>query len=83
MDGQRFELEDVMKVETGFGKGILSSILKKILERKFGVKFESFEVPTLFIQSGSCDKDINFVIEICGQLPKCELINLWKKGEKE
>ena len=74
-------MEDIVKVETGFGRGILSFILKKFLEGKFGVKFTDFEISHFSARRPPDAKDVDFHISICGQIPTEHIIKL-TKGEK-
>ena len=57
-------------------------ILKKFLEKKFGVKFESFEVPEFIIHTCTTSKVYNFNIKITGSIGKGEIISLIQKGDK-
>lgn len=72
--------EDIMKIETGWGRGILGFVLKKFLEGKFGVKFENFEVPVFRIYSSSCERNCKFNIAIQGEVNKADIIGLLQRG---
>lgn len=75
--------EDIMKIETGWGKGILGFVLKKFLEGKFGVKFEDFSVPQFKIYTSADGRNCNFHIEIKGEVNKADIIGLLKKGDNK
>ncbi len=70
------DVEDIVQVDTGFGKGIISFILKKFLEKKFGIKFEEFTIPELKIHTYGASTCYRFDIEIKGMIPKGEVLKL-------
>ena len=76
-------MEDMVKVETGFGRGVLGFVLKKILEGKFGVKFVDFEVSHFSIRRPADSKDIDFHISVCGQISKNYILKLIKERKDE
>lgn len=75
-------MEDVMKFETGFGKGISEFIFKKILEGKFGVKFGKFDIKEFNICSPVDGSKVAFNINVSFDLDKADIIRLIQKGEK-
>lgn len=77
------DVEDIIQLDTGLGKGIIGFILKKFLEKKFGVKFADFEVPEFKIFTRGGWKNYEFNIKITGSIGKGELIELIRKGGKE
>lgn len=77
------DVEDIIQLDTGLGKGIIGFILEKFLEKKFGVKFADFEVPEfkIFTRGGTTKYDFN--IKITGSIDKGEIIRLIQKGNEE
>lgn len=75
------DVEDIIQLDTGFGKGIIGFILKKFLEKKFGIKFADFKVSEfkIFTRGGTTKYDFN--IKITGSIDKGEIISLVQKGE--
>ena len=59
------EPEDIIQLDTGLGKGIIGFILKKFLEKKFGVKFVHFVVPEfkIFTRGGTTKYDFSIKIK--------------------
>ena len=76
------DLEDIIQVNTGIGKGIVGFILKKALEKSLGIKFESFTVPELNIHTFGASENYCFSIQVKGNVSKDQIIKL-VKGEKE
>ena len=76
------DVEDIVQVDTGFGKGIIGFILEKILEKKFGIKFEEFTIPGLKIHTYGASTCYRFDIEIKGMIPKGEVLKIME-GDKE
>lgn len=74
------DVEDIIQLDTGFGKGLIGFILKKFLERKFGVKFEDFEVPEFKIHTYGASKQYDFNIKITGSIGKGEILSLIQEG---
>ena len=72
------DVEDIVQVNTWFGKEIIGFILKKILEKKFGTKFEEFTVPELKIHTYASSAYYRFDIEIKGMISKDEVLKLVK-----
>lgn len=77
------DVEDIIRLDTGLGKGIMGFILKKFLEKKFGVKFMDFDVTELSIFTCGGSGNYDFKIGITGSIGKGELIELIQKGDKE
>lgn len=77
------EPEDIIQLDTGLGKGIIGFILKKFLEKKFGVKFVNFEVPEFKIFTRCSTTKYDFNIKITGSIDKGEIIRLIQKGNEE
>ena len=77
------DVEDIIQLDTVFGKGIIGFILKKFLERKFGVKFEDFKVSEFKIFTRGGSKQYDFNIRITGSISKGEILSLIQKGNKE
>lgn len=75
-------MEDIVKIETGFGRGVLGFILKKILEGKFGVKFTDFEVSYFSARRPPDAGDVDFHISVCGQIPTEHILKLIKGEDK-
>ena len=65
-----------MQVNTCFGKGIVGFILKKILEKKLGIKFEEFAIPELKIHTYAHSSCYSFNIEIEGMVSKGEVLKI-------
>lgn len=76
-------MEDIVKIETGFGKGILSFILKKFLEWKFGIKFVNFSVHNFNISSLADERNLHFDIAINGEISKGDIIKIIQGGEEK
>lgn len=74
------DVEDIIQLDTGIGKGIIGFILKKFLEKKFGIKFADFEVPELKIHTYGASKQYDFNIKITGSIDKGEILRLIQKG---
>lgn len=70
------DVEDIVQVDTGFGKGIIGFILKKFLEKKFGIKFEEFAIPELKIHTYGASTCYRFDIEIKGMISKGEILKI-------
>lgn len=77
------EPEDIIKLDTGFGKGLMGFILKKFLEKKFGVKFVDFEVPEFKIFTCTSATKYDFSIKIKGSIDKGEILRFIQKGNEE
>lgn len=77
------DVEDIIQLDTGLGKGIIGFILEKFLEKKFGVKFSDFGVPEFKIHTYGASTKYDFNIKITGSIDKGELIKLIQKGDKE
>lgn len=77
------EPEDIIQLDTGLGKGIIGFILKKFLEKKFGIKFSDFDVTELSIFTCGGSGNYDFKIRITGSIGKGEIIKLIQKGDKE
>lgn len=77
------DVEDIIQLGTGVGKGIIGFILKKFLERKFGVEFADFNVTELSIFTCGGSRNYDFKIRITGSINKGELIELIQRGDKE
>ena len=73
------EPEDIIQLDTGFGKGIIGFILEKFLEKKFGVKFVHFAVPEFKIFTRGGSKRYDFNIKITGSISKGEILS-WMQG---
>lgn len=71
-------MEDIMKFETGWGKGILGFVLKKFLEGKFGVKFEDFTIQRFHISAPADERNCKFYIAIDGEINKADIVRLMK-----
>lgn len=76
------DVEDIIQLDTGLGKGIIGFILEKFLEKKFGVKFVDFEVPEFKIHTYGASAKYDFSIKVNGSIDKGEIIRLVQK-EKE
>ena len=74
-------MEDMVKVETGFGRGVLGFVLKKILEGKFGVKFVNFDLGKVVVYSPADGRDLSFDIRIQGLIAKNDIIKIVRGGE--
>lgn len=74
--------EDIVQVNTCFGQEIIGFILKKILEKKFGIKFEEFTIPELKIHTHAASTGYKFNIEIKGMISKGEVLKM-VRGDKE
>ncbi len=70
------DAEDIVQVNTCFGKGIISFILEKFLKKKFGIKFEEFTIPELKIQTYAASTCYKFDIEIKGMIQKGEVLKI-------
>lgn len=81
--GKLMDVEDIIQLDTGLGKGIIGFILKKFLEKKFGVKFADFEVPEFKIHTYGGSTKYDFSIKITGSIYKGDIIELIQKGNKE
>lgn len=77
------DVEDIIQLDTGFGKGLIGFILEKFLEKKFGVKFVHFVVPEFKIFTCSSSRRYDFNIKITGSIDKGEILRLIQKGIKE
>lgn len=77
------DVEDIIQLDTGFGKGIIGFILEKFLEKKFGVKFIDFKVPEFKIYTRGGSGNYDFKIRITGSIGKGEIIEFIQKGDKE
>lgn len=77
------DVEDIVDLNTGLGKGIIGFILKKFLEKKFGVKFVDLNVTELSIFTCGGSRNYDFKIRITGSIGKGGLIELIQKGYKE
>lgn len=77
------EPEDVIQLDTVFGKGLIGFILEKFLEKKFGVKFIDFKVPEFKIFTRCSTTKYDFNIKITGSIDKGEILRLVQKGDKE
>lgn len=77
------DVEDIIQLDTVLGKGIIGFILKKFLEKKFGVKFADFNVPEFKIHTYGASTKYDFSIKIKGSISKGEIIKLIQKGDKE
>ena len=75
-------MEDLVKVETGFGKGLLGFVFQKFLEGKFGVKFVNFSVHNFNVSSLADERNLHFDIAINGEISKGDVINIIQGGEK-
>jgi hypothetical protein len=69
-----------MSIGTEFGKGIIGFILKKFMEKKFGIEFEEFTVPELKIYTCASGRYYSFNIGMKGMISKGEVLKL-VKGE--
>lgn len=74
------DVEDIIQLDTGFGKGLIGFILKKFLERKFGVKFEDFKVSEFKIYTRGASTKYDFNIRITGSISKGEILSLIQEG---
>lgn len=77
------DVEDIIQLDTGLGKGIIGFILEKFLEKKFGIKFVDFSVQEFKIFTHGGHKDYHFNIKISGSINKGEIISLVQKGEEK
>lgn len=77
------DVEDIIQLDTGFGKGLIGFILEKFLEKKFGVKFVHFAVPEFKIHTYGASKQYDFNIKITGSISKGEILRLMQEGDKE
>lgn len=77
------DVEDIIQLDTGFGKELIGFILEKILEKKFGVKFVDFRVPEFKIFTRGSTTKYDFNIKITGSIDKGEILRLIQKGNKE
>ena len=77
------DVEDIIQLNTGFGKGLIGFILEKFLEKKFGIKFVDFKVPEFKIFTRSSTTKYDFNIKITGSIDKGEILRLIQKGDKE
>ena len=75
------DVEDIIQLDTVFGKGLIGFILEKFLEKKFGVKFIDFKVQELYTRGATTKYDFN--IKITGSIDKGEILRLIQKGGKE
>lgn len=76
------DVEDIVQVDTMFGKGLVGFVLKKFLEGKFGIKLgNDFTVPKLKIHSYGAGEKISFHIEVVGTVSKVDILKLIQ-GEK-
>ena len=73
------DVEDIIKLDTVLGKGIIGFILKKFLEKKFGVKFEDLVVPEFKIFTRGASTKYDFNIRITGSISKGEILS-WMQG---
>lgn len=76
------DVEDIVQVNTSFGQGIIGFILKKILEKKCGIKFEEFTIPELKIHTYGASTCYRFDIEVRGMISKGEVLKI-VEGDKE
>lgn len=72
------EPEDIINMSMGteFGKGIIGFILKKFLEKKFGIKFEEFAIPELKIHTCTSSRYYRFSIGMKGLISKDEILKI-------
>lgn len=70
------DVEDIIQLDTGLGKGIIGFILKKFLEKKFGVKFADLNVTEFKIFTCGGSGNYDFKIRITGSIGKGEIIEL-------
>lgn len=77
------DVEDIIQLDTGFGKGLIGFILEKFLEKKFGVRFIDFKVPEFKIYTRGATTKYDFSIRITGSIDKGEILRLIQKGNKE
>ena len=77
------DVEDIIQLDTGFGKVLIGFILEKFLEKKFGVKFVHFVVPEFKIFTRGATTKYDFSIKIKGSIDKGEILRLIQKGNKE
>lgn len=77
------EPEDIIQLDTVFGKGLIGFVLEKFLEKKFGVKFADFKVPEFKIFTRCSTTKYDFNIKITGSIDKGEILRLIQKGDKK
>ena len=77
------DVEDIIQLDTVFGKGIIGFILEKFLEKKFGVKFIDFKVQEFKIFTRCSTTKYDFNIRITGSIDKGEILRLIQGGDKE
>ena len=76
------DVEDIIQLNTVFGKGLIGFILEKFLEKKFGVKFIDFKVQEFKIFTRCSTTKYDFNIRITGSIDKGEILRLIQKEEK-
>lgn len=76
------DVEDIIQLDTGFGKGLIGFILEKFLEKKFGIKFVDFKVPEFKIFTRGATTKYDFNIKITGSIDKGEILELIHKEEQ-
>jgi hypothetical protein len=77
------DVEDIIQLDTGFGKGLIGFILEKFLEKKFGVKFVDFRVSEFKIYTRGATTKYDFSIRITGSIDKGEILRLIQKGNNK
>ena len=77
------DVEDIIQLNTVFGKGLIGFILEKFLEKKFGVKFIDFKVQEFKIFTRCSTTKYDFNIRITGSIDKGEILRLIQGGDKE
>lgn len=77
------DVEDIIQLDTGFGRGLIGFILEKFLEKKFGIKFVDFKVPEFKIFTRGANTKYDFSVRITGSIDKGEILRLIQKGNKE
>lgn len=75
-------MEDIMKIETGFGKKVLGFILKKVIEKKLDIRFVSFEFGNVYVSSSDDECNLRFDMRIFGELPKADVLDMIQGGKK-
>jgi len=77
------DVEDIIQLDTGFGKGLIGFILEKFLEKKFGIKFVDLKVSEFKIFTHGASAKYDFNIKIAGSIDKGKIISLIQGGDKE
>ena len=77
------DVEDIIQLDTGFGKGLIGFILEKFLEKKFGIKFVDLKVSEFKVYTRGASAKYDFSIRITGSIGKGEILSLIQERNKE